>query len=307
MKTTKHSVILNKFKIKNNKFHLIWTKLVRFSTKTINQMKRKQLFLLLLLIAITIIAIACLTQNKTSENKPAITNSKTQTFENADIEIPSDTFDLEIVAHHGFTLAYSEVHEQAAWVAYELTSTEVGGKVSRTDRFLKDPNISTGSATDNDYKGSGYDRGHLAPAADMKWSEESMNASFYYSNMSPQQPSFNRGIWKKAEEQVRAWALQYKAVYIATGPVLNQITTQIGHNKVSVPAYYYKTVLDKDLKKAIAFLIPNRGSKAKLQSFCISIDSLERLTGIDFYHNLPNDNEKRIESSIDTNIWTWIH
>lgn len=268
-------------------------------------MKQKHIILFLLLLVITIAAFACLTQRKTTNQSSSNTTQDPQATVTSGIEIPAENSDLQIVEHPGFTLAYCEKHEQAAWVAYELTADEIAGSVSRTDRFLEDKTIHTGSATDSDYKGSGYDRGHLAPAADMKWSEEAMRASFYFSNMSPQTPSFNRGVWKRAEEQVREWALQHNAVYVVTGPVLNKITTHIGNNKVSVPAYYYKTVLDKKKEKAIAMLIPNQGSKAELLSFCISIDSLEALTGIDFFQRLPDKDEKHIESTCNPENWTW--
>lgn len=268
-------------------------------------MKQKHIILFLLLLVITIATFACLTQRKTTNQSSSNTTQDPQATATSGIEIPAENSDLQIVEHPGFTLAYCEKHEQAAWVAYELTADEIAGSVSRTDNFFEDPAITTGSATDSDYKGSGYDRGHLAPAADMKWSEEAMRASFYFSNMSPQTPSFNRGVWKRAEEQVREWALQHNAVYVVTGPVLNKITTHIGNNKVSVPAYYYKTVLDKKMEKAIAMLIPNQGSKAELLSFCISIDSLEALTGIDFFQRLPDKDEKHIESTCNPENWTW--
>lgn len=270
-------------------------------------MKQKHIALILLLLAITIAAIACLSKRKTTNQNNSNSTQDPPTTEISGIEIPAENSDFQIVEHPGFTLAYCEKHEQAAWVAYELTADEIAGYVSRTDRFLEDKTIRTGSATDSDYKGSGYDRGHLAPAADMKWSEEAMSASFYFSNMSPQTPSFNRGVWKRAEEQVRDWALQHNAVYVVTGPVLNKITTHIGNNKVSVPVYYYKTVLDKKMEKAIAMLIPNEGSKAELQSFCISVDSLEALTGLDFFQLLPDEEEKHIESTCRPENWTWTH
>lgn len=268
-------------------------------------MKQKHIILFLLLLVITIAAFACLTQRKTTNQSSSNTTQDPQATVTSGIEIPAENSDLQIVEHPGFTLAYCEKHEQAAWVAYELTAEEVAGTVSRTDRFLEDPAITTGSATDSDYKGSGYDRGHLAPAADMKWSEEAMNASFYFSNMSPQVPAFNRGIWKRAEEQVRDWATQYGGVYIATGPVLNDILTKTGRNQVSVPAFYYKTVMDKKMTKIITLLIPNKGSKADLQTFCISTDSLEKITGIDFFPKLTDSTENRLESENIPERWSW--
>ena len=115
----------------------------------------------------------------------------------AQIANPKPIIGEQIVNHLGYSLSYNEKNEQASWVAYELTADQVRGTVKRKDSFRSDPLIKTGSASLSDYKGSGYDRGHLAPAADMKWSTTAMSESFFMSNMSPQLPGFNRGIWKK--------------------------------------------------------------------------------------------------------------
>ncbi len=221
------------------------------------------------------------------------------------LEIPEIPMNAQVVVHAGYTLSYNEMHEQANWVAYELTEKETEGKYKRTNKFLVDPDISTGSATSKDYKKSGYDQGHLAPAADMGWSKTAMTESFYYSNMSPQEPSFNRGIWKKLEKQVRGWAIDNNAVYVVTGPVLTDGLPTIGPNKVSVPTYYYKVILDYTLPeiKAIGFIMPNAGSSEPLQSYTVTVDSVEKFTGIDFFYRLPDDQEKIIESIIDVGAW----
>lgn len=134
----------------------------------------------------------------------------------------------EIVKHTYFTLAYSEENEQAFWVYYLLTPTSINGGQSRTDDFRADPMISTGSATLDDYKNSGYDRGHLCPAADMALNKTSMSESFFLSNMSPQVPGFNRGIWSTVEDQVRKWALRYQKLYVVTGPIFKDNKGSIG-------------------------------------------------------------------------------
>ena len=194
-----------------------------------------------------------------------------------------------MVRHLAFTLVYEEQYEQAKWVAYQLTAAETQKIYERTNKFIVDPDITTGSASLADYKGSGYDRGHLAPASDMGWSETSMAESFFYSNMSPQTPSFNRGIWKKGEDLVRRWAKEYSDLYIVTGPVLKAGLATIGPNKVAVPEYYYKVILHRNgpETKAIAFLMANEGSREALQSFAVSVDSVEKVTGIDFFPNSP--------------------
>ena len=224
------------------------------------------------------------------------------------LEIPKTNPKDQIITHTGYSLLYNEACEQASWVAYVLTGEETHKLYNRTDKFIVDPLVNTGSANDNDYKGSGYDRGHLAPAGDMGWSAKTMAESFYYSNMSPQEPSFNRGIWKKLEELVRTWAIENDKLYIVTAPVLTKGLPTIGANKVSVPKYYYKVILDytePDIK-GIGFIMPNKGINEPLQTYAVTIDSVESLTGIDFFPLLPNDQEKSIESSLCIDCWSWV-
>ncbi len=225
----------------------------------------------------------------------------------AGLEIPALNHGDEVVRHTGYSIVYSESHEQAEWVAYELTKAETAKVTERSNKFIPDPAIKTGSATNRDYEKSGYDRGHLAPAADMGWSETTMNESFYYSNMSPQVPAFNRGIWKKLEELVRSWAIENEAVYVVTGPVLRPGLPSIGPNGVSVPEYYYKVILDytePDIK-GIGFILLNEGSTVSLQQFAVTIDSVERFTGIDFFPAVPDNQENLIEKEVCLKCWSW--
>ncbi len=223
------------------------------------------------------------------------------------LEIPKiDTHEI-IINHTGYSLVYAEAYEQSKWVAYNLTDKETIKLYVRTNKFIIDPEISTGTANNNDYNGSGYDRGHLAPASDMGWSSTAMAESFFFSNMSPQVPNFNRGIWKKLEELVRTWAVENKNIYIVTGPVLTSGLKTIGANHVSVPNYFYKVILDytePDIK-GIGFIISNQGSKESLMNFAVSIDSVEKLTGIDFFPLLPNPQEMLIDKTLCKNCWTW--
>ena len=221
------------------------------------------------------------------------------------IELPKSLPSEQIVFHNGFTLSYNENHEQSNWVAYELTSTEVEGTVPRMDDFRPDEKIKSGTATVIDYKGSGYDRGHLAPAADMKWSSTAMSESFYMSNMSPQTPGFNRGIWKNLENQVRIWALDCGSVYVVTAGVLSEDLPRIGINDVSVPSYYYKVILDytEPELKGIGFVMPNQKSSQPIESFAVPIDHVEKTTGIDFFYTVPDEVENELEASIDLEKW----
>ena len=223
------------------------------------------------------------------------------------IGLPNYTQSDQIIFHTAYTLKYSEQHEQASWVAYTLKSSHTSGNVGRTNDFRIDYKVKTGSASLSDYKGSGYDRGHLAPAGDMKWSSTAMSESFYMSNMSPQKPGFNRGIWKKLEGSVRNWADDNGEIHVVTGPILTGSYPSIGSNQVSIPNYYYKVILDykEPELKGIGFILLHEKSNSSLKSFAVSIDEVERRTGIDFYYSLPDEIENQIESSIDVSKWSF--
>lgn len=212
----------------------------------------------------------------------------------------------QIQHYAGFALLYSEEHEQPAWVAYLLTDDEVRGTIGRTDNFRADPGISTGSAALSDYRSSGYDRGHLAPAGDMKWSSAAMSDSFYMSNMTPQIPGFNRGIWKRLEVWCRDQAIANREVYIVTGPVLTDGPYQeIGENGVDVPKRYYKVILDyrKPGLKAIGFILPNESSNLPLATYAVPVDRVEAVTGLDFFYLLEDGQEDRLESETSIRLW----
>jgi endonuclease G len=223
------------------------------------------------------------------------------------LEYPAVLPNEKIISHSGYSFVYSEEHEQAKWIAYELTKEETNSLFERTDKFLVDLMVSTGTAENSDYANSGYDKGHLAPAADMGWSANSMKESFYLSNMSPQLPGFNRGVWKRLEEMMRSWAIDNSAIYIVTGPVLTSGLPTIGDNRVSIPNYYYKVILDYTQPeiKAIGFILPNASSSSALSSFAVSIDDVENVTGLDFFPALPDDQEATLEKEHCTTCWHW--
>lgn len=219
-----------------------------------------------------------------------------------------DAGSYPVYPYQGFTLAYDEAHEQARWVAYELTVAQLNAKkVSRTDYFKEDPGIRSGSASYYDYKNSGYTKGHLVPAADRAFSITTMEETFLMSNISPQIYECNGGIWRELEEQVRDWARQDKSVYIVTGPVISPIgTRRIGQNRVTVPEAFFKVILDHSdpVIKGIGFIVPNAISYRPLQDYAMTIDDIEEKTGIDFFHELFTDKlEDSIESQVNLDLW----
>ncbi|MCH2231900.1 MAG: DNA/RNA non-specific endonuclease [Crocinitomicaceae bacterium] len=205
----------------------------------------------------------------------------------------------QLIHHAGYSLSYSEQAEQAEWVYYKLTSANFNDGIKRSNDFRIDPYIFDGSADLTDYTHSGYDRGHLAPAGSMKLSVQSMSQSFFMSNMSPQIPGFNRGVWKRLEEKVRYWTGSHDSIFVATGPILDNPIDTIGPNQVIVPRAYYKTLLafgDNKIK-GIAFLLPHEASDKSLYSFAVSIDSIESITNIDFYYDLELSIQDEVESN----------
>jgi len=211
----------------------------------------------------------------------------------------------ELITHTYYELQYSEEHEQAYWVAYVLYPDLLIKNAARKNRFIEDNQVKTGSASLTDYKGSGFDRGHMAPAGAMVVNQTAMNESFYMSNMSPQHPSFNRGVWKRLESKVKTWAKDSDSLFVVTGPILNLIEKTIGDNHVSVPKQFYKVLVrfkDKEIS-GIAFLLKNEKSKKHLNTFAVTIDSIEELTGIDFNPNWGIKTENIIEGKIDINAW----
>lgn len=213
----------------------------------------------------------------------------------------------ELLAHTAYTLSYNDNHELANWVAYSLRPEHLKDCVGRANNFLPDPILRSGSATKDDYYQTGYDRGHLAPAGDMKWSRQVMRESFYFSNITPQTPSMNRGRWVKLETLIRAWAKGASETVIVTGPILKGDLAQIGPSRVSVPDYHFKTILvnRNGKREAIAFLMPQHPKFSDLKSYVISVRELENLTGMDLFPHLTRKEQDRIEKNIAWDFWNF--
>lgn len=214
----------------------------------------------------------------------------------------------QILHREGYTVSYNPEYRIPNWVAWELTRAEAGSKeVDRHTKFVPDPDVDKwATAYDEDYRGSGFDRGHMAPAADMKWSHQAMRESFYFSNICPQNRKMNSGIWNTLEQKSRTWASAHGAVYIVSGPVVRDDLRRLGKNRVAIPEQFYKVICTVSDNKyhGIAFLLENREYKdTPLQTVAIPIDSVEKVTGIDFFHLLPDKQEKEMEWAVDLKFW----
>ncbi|RGN49227.1 MULTISPECIES: DNA/RNA non-specific endonuclease [unclassified Bacteroides] len=224
------------------------------------------------------------------------------------LEIPARLFDHEeqIIHHTGYSVSYNELLRLPNWVGYELTREKITGTVARAKHFQPDPLVQGISADNQDYSHSGYDRGHMAPAADMKWSTQAMKESFYFSNICPQLHNLNAGDWKELEEKVREWAQRDSAIIIVSGPIINgDNPKRIGVSQVAVPDAFYKVILAPYLStpRAIGFIMKHQKGNHPLRSYAVSVDSIESLTGIDFFPELPDAIEKEVEAKTQPEEW----
>lgn len=225
-----------------------------------------------------------------------------------DLEIPAPlSGKSEIILRRvGYTVSYNPELRIPNWVACHLTAERLAGAASRKNaKFCEDNDVSEPRATTYDYINSRYDRGHMCPAADNKWSQQAMDETFLMTNICPQKGSLNRGGWNSLEIQCRKWAEEYGDIYIVAGPILYKGKhKRIGENKVVVPEAFFKVVLClRDEPKAIGFIYKNARSEGDKADYVNSIDQVERITGIDFFPTLPDSIENRVEAAADYYIW----
>ena len=216
----------------------------------------------------------------------------------------------DVVHHSYYSIGYNTKKEIPDWVAYELTKESLKIKnVPRAKRFIVDNEVKGKSAKHGDYINSGYTRGHMAPAGDMAFSEKAMRESFYMSNMAPQLRNFNGGIWRELEENVRDWTYDNDVLYVVSGPIFDDEKYEKigGSTKVAVPDAFFKAILDLEgrSEKGIGFIIPHDTQVDHLREFAVSIDEIEKQTGLDLYSKLftSDDNEEALESSFNVNSW----
>lgn len=214
----------------------------------------------------------------------------------------------QLIEHLAYTVSYNPAWFIPNWVAYELTATELAGDEERKNRFLPDPMVADNPVVTKDYSNSGYDRGHMAPAADMKWSEQAMRESFYMTNICPQNHNNNAGDWKDLEELVRDLAATYGNIYICCGPIVTDVGRTIGQErKIVVPESFYKVLLrckNDGSWTSIGFVMPNAAGNRPLMTYMLPVDEVEQLTGIDFFCALPDSIEQIVEADYVVADWT---
>lgn len=212
----------------------------------------------------------------------------------------------QILKRTGYVASYNKTTLLPNWVAWHLTAERTEGSAKRSGvDFAEDTEVPEPRATDWDYYNSGYDRGHMCPAADNKWSKKAMEESFLFTNMCPQNGNLNRGDWNEMEMACRKWAKKYGDLYIVCGPILYKGKHKtIGKNKVVVPEAFFKVVLRTgDNPQAIGFIYKNTSGNRPKDSYVNTVDEVERITGIDFFPSLPDDVEKNVEATADIANW----
>ncbi|MBR6439557.1 MAG: DNA/RNA non-specific endonuclease [Bacteroidales bacterium] len=227
-------------------------------------------------------------------------------LENVEIPARLDDRTERVIVHKGYTVSYNVDWKIPNWVAYELTDVEVAGEEPRASKFVPDPMVPKyESATTDDYKNSGWDRGHMAPAADMKWHPQAMKESFYLSNICPQNHNLNAGAWKDLEEHVRDLASQKGRIFVVCGPIVSDDYQTIGANEVVVPSAFFKVLLQEENGEiyTIGFIYENVAGRRPMSTYAMPVDEVEFITGIDFFPSLPDKIEKRVEAEVDFSKW----
>lgn len=270
--------------------------------------KRKKIYTILLMAGIVIFAsliigFLMLDRGETTDKSAPITDDLPYELPRLNNHQPE-----QVIEHLGYTVSYNPQWLVPNWVAYELTHSETFGEQERSNHFKPDPLVKGDPVMTSDYSKSGYDRGHMAPAADMKWSEQAMRESFYMTNICPQTHSLNAGDWKDLEELARDWAQQYGSIYIACGPIMEANYQTIGKtHSIAVPSAFYKVFLRKICNggwTSIGFIMPNKAGNRPLMTYMYTVDEVEKQTGLDFFYNLPDSIESQVENTYSVSDWT---
>lgn len=221
-------------------------------------------------------------------------------------ELPVTGAREQLVKHTLYSLSYNENYELASWTAYQLTSEQAKATGTFKEKYVEDPLVTTGSASTKDYKDAGFIMGQLAPPEDMFTSIKALEETFLTSNTVPHKPSFNKYVWKNIEKLIREWAKEGNTLYIATGPVLKDAPFgTFGQNKISIPTRYYKVVMDVRGERAVGFVMRSNVASGAPKAFAVSVDEVEKITGIDFFPQVPDDIEEKAESGSDFSKWNF--
>lgn len=270
-------------------------------------MKSRYLFSLFgLIVALSVMICFARNTNNAEQQVPKQYKANNKTIANqdkVDLILPSYRENELLVTHKGYTLVYNKKYNTPKWVAWTLTAEKTYGQIPRASKFFADPKLPKANRVDwYEYKESGYDRGHMCPSGDNKWDQVAMNECFYMSNICPQNKILNDGSWKYLENSCRDWARREGCIYIVCGPVYKRVEHEtIGmQHSIAVPEGFFKVVLTlrKGHEKAVGFYYNNDASNQPMKKAVMTVDDVEKMTGIDFYPSLDDELEDRLESAL---------
>lgn len=223
------------------------------------------------------------------------------------LELPSVTHDEQVIEHIGYTTSYNSNTLNPNWVAYELTSSELQGDFKGKNSFCWDPSVKGRKSNREDYKNNrDWDKGHLAPKADMKWSIQAYEESFYLSNVCPQNHQLNAGDWLKIENLARRIAKKYKKIYVVCGPVFkDRKFGTLGENNVWIPDAFFKALLvfSGETYESIGFYMSNEPQKNNLRSYVSTVDDIEKIISRDLFVSLDDKLEDVAEGRVNYSFW----
>ena len=208
--------------------------------------------------------------------------------------------------HSGYYFEYSRGYKQSKWVAYQLIGTNALQKTLPEVQFYDDPKLPNGALDGDDFYQRVYPPGHLKPSGDARADINEMHDAYYYANVCPMQPTFDQETWRILENMVRGWAMIFDTIYVVSGPVFKKRPDTIGPHKIPVPDYFYKVLMVRNGidNQTIGFVLPNIDVRYEYLKSPVSVDSVERLTGIDFFYQLPDYLEQDLEQQVNPSFWT---
>ena len=239
-------------------------------------------------------------QNSDRRDVPSLPDNRVMAY-------PATDSTEHILEYEGFTSSYNHTTLIPNWVAYELTKEETYGDYKASSNFSRDPSLVGRQASREDYSCSGWDKGHMVPKADLKWSQKAWWQSHYFTNVCPQDHTLNGGDWNKLEQQVRRWARQYDSLFVVCGPIFtNEEHGTIGKARVHIPDAFFKAVLvhlPDGSYSAVAFVMENDDKRHGIADAAMSVDEIEKIINRDLFPALSDDIEEYVESFVDYKIW----
>ncbi len=224
----------------------------------------------------------------------------------ADVLLPLNRDREQTIHHIAFSLSYNSSYLQPSWVAYKVTKSQVNEEEDMRGKYIADPEVNTRSGSKKDYKEGGYLMAQYVNYLDVKQFPDAVDETFYMTNITPMKLAFYNHIWCKTEKLIRLWTAENDGFYVICGPILTESPfPTIGENNISIPKRYYKAIYDPKNQKAIGFIFKNGMSSGTIKSFAVSVDEIEKETGIDMFPSLDDELENQIESKLDYSQWNF--